>query len=445
MRGGNVREQFRTPRRTPHDSASTFRHVGRRLALLNAIAVILVIALSGIATFLLLRQSLDEEVNDGLRDRVEAVRDHPEQWGVPSHDDDDDDEDHDREIVDSGDTLVFVVDRNGELLANTRGVDIAGLPDASSIEQALTGERDTRTVSIADDVRMRVMSVPLRDDGRVVGAVQAARSLREHETELALVRWMTLAGVGLGALVAVPAGLLLARRAMRPIDAAFQRQRAFVADASHELRTPLTLVRANAEMVMLDPDRPVAEATPALENILTEVDRTDRLVDDLLLLARMDAGQLALDMNPADPGLAAAEAAESMRPLFVAGGVQLRIERTDVHPIPVDVDRIQQLVRILLDNALNHSANGDEVTLQAGPTNGAAQIVVRDTGVGIAPEHLAHVFERFYRADSSRTRQTGGTGLGLSIARAIVEAHGGQISIDSQPKQGTVVTVILGN
>ena len=156
---------------------------------------------------------------------------------------------------------------------------------------------------------MRVMTVPLRDHDEITGAVQAARSLREHEAELALVGWTTLAGVGLGALVAVPAGLLLARRAMRPIDAAFQRQRAFVADASHELRTPLTLVRANAELALLDPERPVDEAAPALESILAEVDRTDRLVDDLLLLARTDAGRLALDLAPADPGAVAAEAA----------------------------------------------------------------------------------------------------------------------------------------
>ncbi len=420
-----------------------FSHVGRRLALLNAATVILVIALAGAATFVLLRRSLDAEVDSALRERVEAVRDHPEQWGVPERDDEDDDDDHDREIVDSGDTLVFVIDRDGAILSNTRGVELAGLPVDAAVRRALDGARDTRTVTVGDGVRMRVMTVPLDDHGAVAGAVQAARSLREHEAELALVHWMTLAGVGLGALVAVPAGLLLARRAMRPIDAAFQRQRAFVADASHELRTPLTLVRANAELALLDPERAVAEAAPALESILAEVDRTDQLVDDLLLLARTDAGRLTLDRAPVDPGAVAAEAANSMRPLFDAAGVTLRVAREPAGPLSLDRERILQLIRILLDNALAHTPAGGEVELRAGPAGRGATIVVHDSGAGIAPEHLPHVFERFYRADPSRARAAGGTGLGLSIARAIVEAHGGRIAIASRPGQGTTVLVEL--
>ena len=414
-----------------------FSRVGRRLALLNALTVIVVIALAGTATFVLMRHSLDDEIDGGLKSQIEVVRDHPERWGIPKKDDDDK---HAREVISSGDTLVFVVDRNGKIVSNPRGVDLAGLPVESAIESALSGRKDTRDVSV-DGVRMRVMTYPLRDDDEVTGAVQAARSLSEHEAELALLRWMTLAGVGLGALVAVPAGLLLARRAMRPIDAAFQRQRAFVADASHELRTPLTLVRANAELALLDPDRPVAESASALESILVEVDRTDRLVDDLLLLARTDAGQLALDLAPADLGAVAAEAAESMRPLFDTRDVALRVVHEPAPPLPIDRERILQLARILLDNALSHTPSGGDVELRAGPSGRGATFTIRDTGAGIAPEHLPRVFDRFYRADPSRTRASGGVGLGLSIARAIAEAHGGHISITSAPGQGTSVTV----
>ena len=130
-----------------------------------------------------------------------------------------------------------------------------------------------------------------------------------------------------------------------------------------------------------------------------------------------------------------------MRPLFDARGVALRVTHDPAPPLPIDRERILQLTRILLDNALNHTPASGRVELRAGPAGRGAALVVHDTGAGIAPQHLPHVFERFYRADPSRTRAAGGTGLGLPIARAIVEAHGGRIAITSRPGEGTTVTV----
>jgi len=140
----------------------------------------------------------------------------------------------------------------------------------------------------------------------------------------------------------------------------------------------------------------------------------------------------------------AAEAADVMRPLFDAGGIRLRVTRGDIRPMPVDRARLLQVFRIVLDNALRHTPTGGEVAIQAPQSGRSAMITVTDTGPGIDPQHLAHVFERFYRVDSARSRQAGGSGLGLPIAKAIVEAHGGRISIESQPHQGTTVTIVLG-
>lgn len=436
-----------------------FRGIGRRLAVLNALTVISVIVLTGGITWLALRSSLDDEVDSALRNRIASYTANPALYekvqALPTqstssdedHDDGDDDEEdehdqddeHDLEIVGSGDTLLFVVDRSGQLSLNARGIDLKDLPVMGGIDRALAGERDIRSVTLDESGKVRVLTEPRVEDGQVTGAVQAVRSLDEHDRELALVGWMTLLGVALGALVAVPAGLYLARRAMVPIDATFKRQRAFVADASHELRTPLTLIRANAELAMLDPEH---LANTSLTNILTEVDRTDRLIDDLLLLARVEAGQLELLRDRHRLGELVADAAESMRPLFDGHGTRLTVTAASSAEVVVDGDRIRQVVRSLLDNALKHTRGG-QIDVTVGLDDRWTTVTVRDTGSGIPPDALPHIFDRFYRVDSARSRSAGGTGLGLPIAKAIIEAHGGTISIASESGHGTLVTFRL--
>ena len=301
-----------------------FASIGRRLALLNAAVVVAVIALVGISTFSLLRQSLDREADQALADRAavaraswsdlfasgrplptpvqpEAADDQETNELAPDGQGDDDGEDDEaHELLESGDILLFAVDANGSLLANARGLPVPGLPDTAGVAAALAGGVDARGIEIGGET-IRVYTTPIRSDDGIVGAIQAARSDREHQAELRLVGVMSLAGVGLGAIVAVPVGLFLARRAMRPIDAAFARQRAFVADASHELRTPLTLIRATTELVQRLPD-----ASPAvreeLGSVLDEVDATDRLVGDLLLLARLDSDELPLRRHTTGSG-----------------------------------------------------------------------------------------------------------------------------------------------
>ncbi|HEX7102638.1 MAG TPA: histidine kinase dimerization/phospho-acceptor domain-containing protein, partial [Nitrolancea sp.] len=270
-----------------------FRGVGRRLALFNAVVVIALIALTGAATYLLLLHQLSAEIDSELRSSARQTVSYvlttqpTTTTDAPGPaDDDDEHKRHDDEILGSGDTIVFAVNSSGEITYNPRGITVQGIPNPASIKRALAGKDDIRSLTLAGVGPVRVASLPVENDHQVVGAVQVFRSLREHNAELATVRWITLLGVALGAAIAVPAGLLLAQRAMRPIDAAFARQRAFVADASHELRTPLTLIRANAEIAREETTEPVSSIEPELTSILDEVDRTDRLIDDLLTLAR---------------------------------------------------------------------------------------------------------------------------------------------------------------
>ena len=442
--------------------------IGRRLALLNALVVVAVIAMVGVATFILLRQSLDREADRALAERAEAaqttwadlfgaaqssagvaaspVASHAGQAGEregaesgQTHEREDDEEAH--ELLESGDTLLFAVDAGGRLLANARGVAMPNLPDEGGITMALAGTVDTRSTSIAGET-MRVYSAPVRDEGRIVGAVQAARSDREHQAELQLVGVMTLAGIGLGALVAVPAGLFLARRAMRPIELAFARQRAFVADASHELRTPLTLMRATTELVQRLPDTP-PEAREELGGILDEIDATDRLVDELLLLARMDSDELPLRRQLVDLGAVVRGAVTPLTAQAEAAGLTLTTATPAGLMADADPDRIRQVVRILLDNAIAYTPATGAVHVSVERRGTRARVAVRDSGPGIAPADQPRVFDRFYRADRARSRVTGGTGLGLAIARALVLAHRGEIGLESQPGHGTTVWFAL--
>jgi signal transduction histidine kinase len=435
-----------------------FASIGRRLAILNAVVVVAIIAVVGAAIFLLLRQSLEREADSVLAERAHAAEeawatifDTPERAAEPnqgrgegdaSRESEREDEDHEegddaRELLESGDTLLFAVDAQGRLLANSRGVAIPGFPHAAGVSAALAGAVDTRGTRSGDEP-IRVYTAPVREDGQVVGAIQAARSDREHQEELRLVGLMTLLGLALGAIVAIPAGLFLAGRAMRPIGLAFARQRAFVADASHELRTPLTLIRATTEYVQRLPDAS-SEVRDELGAVLQEIDVTSRMVDDLLVLARIDSDELPLRRHVVDLGEIIREATAAVAPLAEAAGLSMAVSAPAGTLADVDPDRIRQVIRILLDNALAYTPPHGTITISVDRQAAQARITVADTGIGIAPAEQARVFDRFYRADRARSRATGGTGLGLAIARALVQAHGGEIGLESELGHGSSV------
>ena len=445
-----------------------FRHVGRKLAVLNTLIVIVLIVFIGLLTYVALRRNLRQEIDRALEDRIStasaitvgageseilvpvAFNDDEEEDEDDDEEDDDDDEDdedeehrEDREIVSSGDTVLLLTDREGRIVGNPRDINLGDIPVMAGVERALAGESDVRSVELSDGAHMRVMTVPLFEDGQITGTIQALRSLDEHEEQLEIVRNMTVLGVGLGIVVAGPVGYFLSRRAMVPINAAFQRQRAFVADASHELRTPLTLIRAHAEYAGRWPERSVAEIQPSLDSIIGEVDQVSTMVTDLLTLARLDAGKLELELALHKLADVAQTAIASMQPMAGQAEISLvaRLDREVV--AEVDSARIAQVIRILLDNSLRHTPPGGEIVVEITQAGRWGQITVEDTGSGIAADELPHVFERFSRQDADRAREHGGAGLGLAIAKALVEEHSGAISIASEPGEGTIVTVRL--
>jgi heavy metal sensor kinase len=226
------------------------------------------------------------------------------------------------------------------------------------------------------------------------------------------------------------------------LDQSFEAMRRFVADASHELRTPIAVIRGEAD-VALSHDRDAAEYRESLAIVLDESRRLSRLVDDLLNLARADAGRVKLETREFYFNELLAECCRSMQTLAAASGITLECRSAGDVQFRGDEALLRRLVINLLDNAIRYTPPGGKVSavLEAGATR--VLIRISDTGVGIPPEAAPHVFERFYRADKARSRQDGGFGLGLSIVKWIAESHHGSVDLTRNPGPGTTFTVTL--
>jgi heavy metal sensor kinase len=225
------------------------------------------------------------------------------------------------------------------------------------------------------------------------------------------------------------------------LEAAFQRQVRFTADASHELRTPLAVIHTNVQLA-LSRERSAEEYRKTLETCLRASNRMKNLVDSLLLLARADAGRLVLQRSTTDVGNVVAECIAMVVPLAEQKRVSVESDLQSVQ-VSVDSSRIAQVVINLLTNAIRYNREGGRVQVSAATNCQHAVLVIADTGIGIAPEGLPHVFERFYRANPARSRDDGGSGLGLAICKTIVEAHGGTIAAHSAAGSGATFTVRL--
>jgi two-component system OmpR family sensor kinase len=378
------------------------------------------------------------------------------------------------------DLLIQVVDVQGAVVDRSESLGRAVLPlDPEGWRALLAGTPRHTTIALPGG-RLSAYTLPLVVDGRVVGALQVARSLAPVEAAQARLLQALGAIDILLLLLAAGAGWAMARGALRPIaavtataeaiarsadlqrrvpvagardevgelattfnhmldrlEAALAAQRRFVADASHELRTPLTTLRLNLATLRRARRHPPDEED-MLAAIDGELERLSRLVEGLLALARADAGQ-PLERAPVALEGLVCKVCDAV--CASAAGRTLTVARVEPVQVLGSADHLEQVLRNLLDNAVKYTRPGGQITVALRAEDGQAELTVRDDGVGIAPEDLPHVFERFYRAPSARGRS--GAGLGLAIAAWIVRAHGGTITVDSVPGQGSTFTVRL--
>ena len=223
-----------------------------------------------------------------------------------------------------------------------------------------------------------------------------------------------------------------------------QMRRDFVANVSHELRTPLASIRGFAETLSAGAVDDKENRLDFLRTIEDHAGRLTKLVDDLLDLSAIESGHRAPRLASTDLAAALAESARAFAPVAEERGVALEAPPAyDLPRVSADPDQLRQILANLLDNALKYTESGGRVSVSAEPWKGGARVTVRDTGVGIPEADLPRVFERFYRVDKARAREAGGTGLGLSIVKHLVEAHGGEVSVESRQPGGTAFRFTL--
>lgn len=226
------------------------------------------------------------------------------------------------------------------------------------------------------------------------------------------------------------------------VEAAHVSQHRFVADASHELRTPLTILRGEIDVTLRRPRSP-QEYAEVLQSSREEIERLSRLTDNLLTLARADAGETLVRREPVDMTTVARDICRKLATLSEQRKVPLTCEASEQAFVSGDAVALAQIVFNLVENALRYTTPGESTTVRVVVIEGEVVVEIEDHGSGIGAEHLPHLFERFYRVDKARSREFGGVGLGLSIVKTLAEAHGGSIEVRSVVGQGSTFTVRL--
>ena len=383
--------------------------------------------------------------------------------------------------------FVSIVNRSGEVtdsIPDPEGHQVPVLPEA--LERAAAELKPQyNEVSLGPSEHARIITWPSRDEDGEMFFVVIGQSLKELQFAQRHLLILLAISNPLALLLASLGGLWLAHEALKPVDRltraaerigrgnfserveeprttdeigrlantfnemiskleqAFERERRFTADASHELRTPLAVLRGDIE-VALRRDRSLEEYKRVLTSSLEEIERITRLTDDLLTLARSDAGEKVLELAPVRLDRLALEAHSYIRPLAEAAGIDLACEGTQ-SPIVVEGDekRLKQLLVNLLENAIKYTPAGGRARLSIATQDSSALLEVSDTGRGIPAGSLPHIFERFYRQTDPRDSRVTGFGLGLAISKWIVDAHRGSIEAESSEGKGSRFTVRL--
>ena len=256
-----------------------------------------------------------------------------------------------------------------------------------------------------------------------------------------MVNSLLIGGAALAVFFAI--SLFLARLSLKPVERAWTQQRQFVADASHELKTPLTVILANTGIMAAHPDATVASQRKWLGYIQEEAQRMKELVEDMLFLAKHDGAERPKDSRTVNFSDLVTGCVLRFESVAFERQVELNSHIQPGLSLSGEPDSLERLVMILLDNAVKYAGEAGRVDVDLSRRQERAVLSVRNTGEPIPPEHLEHLFERFYRVDGSRSRKEGGYGLGLAIAHTIAQSHRGQIEVRSSREEGTVFTVTL--
>jgi heavy metal sensor kinase len=450
-----------------------------RLTFWYSVLLVLIILVLGGAIYFVLDRTLREQVDDNLVQTMDDVEHNLTVWEDENEDVHIQPVDFQPETFRAPNIYVQVWhahhhDQPVSLSSNL------GDHHAALDSKALHSANERASMVTINDKTVRVMTRPIHHGDQVVGHIQVAASLEPVEQATGRLLSIMLVGAGVAFVISLLFGNWLARQALVPIskvtraaenisvggdlsrripyngpederghlistfnhmldrlEKLFNSQKRFVSDVSHELRTPLTSIIGNVELAQrfgFDPT--------FMHVIESESQRMARIINDLLMLAQSDVGQL-----PLMKGVVHLD--EMVRqihldvPSMSDRKVEIRLGPVEPLWVEADRERLRQLFYVLIDNAMTYTPEGGSLTISLRQVGNFAELKFADTGIGIPPEDLPHIFERFYRVDKARSREAGGTGLGLSIANWIVEAHGGTIQVKSKMGKGSIFAVYL--
>ena len=454
-----------------------------RLTLWFALILCAILILSGIVLHILLQRYLINQVDENLSiysARVHGTL-HPQEIPDPL----------DYEVIHSKlppinefaspGIYIQLIDRNGNVVVKTSNLGEQELPvNPSLISQGFAGNAAIETVAAGGSASVRMMVSPLYLRDQVL-LLEVAQSSNHIDAAMSRVRWALLASILVALILASVSGAAVVRGALAPVsritktardietssdlsrrvdykgtsdeigelaatfdhmirhlDKVFQSQRYFVADASHELRGPLTVIRGNLDLLKRKLGE--EERQESLKAIERESIGMSRIVDDFLLLAEVESGQPAQQQTVPLKNILAEEI---KRAKALVGGRKITLERQEDLTVQGDPQRLRQLLANLVDNAIKYTLEDGTITLSLFRDGLWACLEVTDSGIGIPPEHLPYIFDRFYRVDKARSRGSGGTGLGLAIVKGIAEQHDGKVTVTSEPGRGSKFTVWL--
>jgi heavy metal sensor kinase len=436
-----------------------------------------VLSLFGLSAYFAMRNSIHQTVDEDLRERVEGVNQLIQRTLQSGGEDELQGELREHSELRAGGALLQVSDQQGNWLYRSASMSRYEIPrpqTTSTLPSTL----------IFKNMPLRVLNAEVKAEGQSY-LIQVAAPLDDFYDALHRFGMLSLVSIPILLLCAVGGGYWMSRRALAPVDqitqtaksisvqnlsrrlvvprtrdelqrlsetlngmlerleAAFKRITQFTADASHELRTPVAVMRTRAEL-SLRKTRSADEYRETVAQVHMELEKTSDLIEKLMFLARADCGAEILQLAPVNIVEIVREACNQGSALAEAKQVAFREQIPD-HPIWIkgDPHSLRRLFLILIDNAVKYTPASGHVEVSLEESDGVAVGEVRDTGIGIASVDLPNVFERFFRADKARSRESGGVGLGLSIGRWIAEAHAGTIEVQSSPGQGSIFQVRL--
>lgn len=414
-----------------------FRKTRIRLVLFNAIVLILLLNGLGSAVYFSMKYRLYSQADGKLLQIAKHIRDTPfpflkmerKRWS-----------EIDRR------TIVLFWDKEGQIIGNTHGE----IMDQADLDQfrTTTGTEGFTTLTV-NGQPYRILTATVHKVVNAEGILGKAQTfqivynLGPEEEMLDSLLYVISIGGAISIIIAVLTGLFLAKKALIPIQLSWEKQQQFVADASHELRTPLSVIQVHLERLFRYPDHTIEQES---ENILVgiqETRRLNKLVSDLLTLARSDSNEIQLIKKRMKLNEVVTKSVQAFQQLATVKDIQIQTHMEELLEIVADEERIHQLLVILLDNALKYTQAKGLITVSCRREGNWITLAVADTGIGIAKEDIPYIFDRFFQSDKMRSGVVEGAGLGLSIAKWIVEAHGGKIRVESEEGAGSCFYVNL--